>query len=588
MLVPRSVKRKYEHATEPVSTTTTTTTTSPPPAKRHAVETTPSTPHEDDDDEPIKRLSSQQRLATIGSDEPICVICSKYGEYINDDTDHDVCSLECKGIDTRMTKPTVTPSRPSDAIVQPYVADTLHAKLTNYTEPLDLASMTSSQLQLILKAQEIQLRGSSVPHPITSMDQCKHVLSQPLIRNLDQEGLWGMATPVQRLAVPSMLAGRDVIVVSPSSSGKTTSFLIPLVAHCQSLSIMHEHKRRSGPYALVLAPTRDLCVQIESTLKRLVAGIQSMRTALLVGGIPVADQLYRLRKGVQIVVGTPGRVTMIASSFPHMLRLWRMHMVVLDEADVLLQQAGLRTQTKEILDRHLSTSTLRRQTAYFSSSPEITKKAYCRRLVKPIEILVGQVNEKEEARALKATPPNVKQTVLWVENASKAKRLLSILDDPKYFTAPVVVFVDSGLGAEYLKRSLLKRRRDWRIAAIVQQEHSIDDRKAVIEGMNQDPPAWDVVIATDTLARGIDLPHVSLVINYDMASSLADYIQRISRAVIPDSLIDTSKRKRGWAITFINKDDKRLLPSFAKFLSTKSSVDVTPIPNELKHFLQNE
>lgn len=71
--------------------------------------------------------------------------------------------------------------------------------------------------------------------------------------------------------------------------------------------------------------------------------------------------------------------------------------------------------------------------------------------------------------------------------------------------------------------------------------------------MNQDPPAWDVVIATDTLARGIDLPHVSLVINYDMASSLADYIQRISRTIIPDSLIDTSKRKRGWAITFVNK-----------------------------------
>lgn len=67
--------------------------------------------------------------------------------------------------------------------------------------------------------------------------------------------------------------------------------------------------------------------------------------------------------------------------------------------------------------------------------------------------------------------------------------------------------------------------------------------------MNQDPPAWDVVIATDTLARGIDLPHVSLVINYDMASSLA----RISRTIIPDSLIDTSKRKRGWAITFVNK-----------------------------------
>lgn len=547
MLVPRSVKRKYEHATELVSTTTT-----PPPAKRPAIDTTPLT-EEDNQDEPIKQLSSQQRLATIGSDEPICVVCSKYGEYINDDTDHDVCSLECKAIDTRMTKPVVIPSRPLDAIVQPYVADTLHAKLTNYTEPLDLASMTSSQLQLILKAQEIQVRGTSIPHPITSMDQCSHVLSQTFIRNLDQEGLWGMATPVQRLAVPSMLAGRDVIVVSPSSSGKTTSFLLSVVAHCQSLSIMHEHKRRAGPYALILAPTRDLCVQIESVLKRLVVGIQNMRTALLVGGIPVADQVYRLRKGVQIIVGTPGRVSLIAGSYPHMLRLWRMHMVVLDEADVLMQQAGLRTQTKEILDRHLSTSTLRRQTAYFSSSPDITKKTYCRRLVKPIEILVSQVNEKEEARALKATPPNVKQTVLWVENASKAKRLLSILDDPKYFTAPVVVFVSSGLGAEYLKRSLLKRRRDWRIAAVVQQEHSIDDRKAVIDGMNQDPPAWDVVIATDTLARGIDLPHVSLVINYDMASSLADYIQRISRAVIPDSLIDTSKRKRGWAITFVNK-----------------------------------
>ncbi|KAI9319506.1 P-loop containing nucleoside triphosphate hydrolase protein, partial [Dichotomocladium elegans] len=273
---------------------------------------------------------------------------------------------------------------------QPSVAEVVHAKLTNYQEPPHLASLTSEQVALMLKAHEIQVKGSGVPHPITNFDECRSVLSESLLDNLDQAG-WACATAVQRLTVPTMLAGRDVFVVAPSGSGKTVAFAVPIITHCLSLSASHQHKRRAGPYALVLAPTRDLCLQIESTLKRLARGLHNTRTALLVGGesMPLADQLYRLRKGVQIVVGTPGRVAMIASGYPHMLRIWRMRMVVLDEADVLFAHQGLRKQVKEILDRHLpDRHRMRRQTAYFSTTTDaqhILKKA-CRRLVQPVDI----------------------------------------------------------------------------------------------------------------------------------------------------------------------------------------------------------
>ncbi|KAI8139333.1 P-loop containing nucleoside triphosphate hydrolase protein, partial [Fennellomyces sp. T-0311] len=262
------------------------------------------------------------------------------------------------------------------------VAENVHAKLTNYQEASSVTNMPDDQVKSMLQAHEIDVKGTGIPRPIVTFDQCSQVFGEQLLKNLDRQG-WSTATSVQRQAVPAMLLGRDVVVLSPAGSGKTAAFVLPILAHCQSLSTMHRHKRRSGPYALILSPTRDLCVQIEKTIKRLSNGIQNMRTALLVGGEPLPDQLYRLRKGVQIVVGTPARVSDISVQHPHMLRLWRMRILVLDEADVLFG-SGMKKYVKLILNT--LPDKIVRQFGYFSTSisPELSKVV--RRMTHHIEI----------------------------------------------------------------------------------------------------------------------------------------------------------------------------------------------------------
>lgn len=430
-----------------------------------------------------------------------------------------------------------------------YVADNVHAKLTNYQEAPDVANMPAQQKKAMMDAFNIKVKGTHIPNPITSFEQCRDTLGQQLVQNIDQHG-WFMATGVQRLAVPCMLAGRDVYAIAPVGSGKTGAFAIPILAHCQSLSAMHQHKRRSGPYALILSPTRDLCVQIEATIKDLARGLRNTRTALLVGNQPISDQIYRLRKGVQIVIGTPGRILDLATYHPHMLRLWRMRLVVLDEASVLLG-AGLNKQVRQILGK-LSQKIVR-QTCLFTTATSQETENISRKLLQPVEISVDQLDLEKEEKAVKKIQKHldVKQTVLWVENASKAKKLLTILDDPKYFVAPVLVFVQSRLAAEFLTRSLKKRRLSghWRVAAM-HSDKTLEERSEIIEGMNAEEPAWDVVISTDVLASGINLSHVRLVINYDMASTLDSYARRIACAAVPETV--RKEGKRGHAITFVN------------------------------------
>ncbi|KAI9272743.1 P-loop containing nucleoside triphosphate hydrolase protein, partial [Phascolomyces articulosus] len=262
------------------------------------------------------------------------------------------------------------------------VAENVHAKLTNYQEPLSVATLPENQIKYMLQAHEISVKGKSIPRPIVSFDQCSQVLGQQLLDNLDQMG-WSMATSVQRQAVPVMLTGRDAIVISPAGSGKTGAFVLPILAHCQSLSAFYRHKRRAGPYALILSPTRALCVQIENTIKRLATGIQNMRTALLVGGEPWPEQLHRLRKGVQIIIGTPGRILDMATYHPHMLRLWRIRILIMDEADILFASA-MKKQVRMILNK--LPDKMARQLGYFSTGISSEQAKIVHRMNSPIEI----------------------------------------------------------------------------------------------------------------------------------------------------------------------------------------------------------
>lgn len=462
-------------------------------------------------------------------------------------------SFQCKSINTDLnqhrhrsrSKNTPLPPPPPNSI-RDYVASNVHAKLTNYQEPSSIANQPRNQVQQMLQAHEVEVKGSHIPKPFSTYDQLQPILGSTLLRNIESLG-WSMATSVQRQAVPIGLAGRDLFVVSPTHSGKTGAFLIPLLVHCVSLSQRDYGKRRAGPYALLLAPTRELCSQIEAVCKRLAEGLRNMRTCLLIGGEPLPPQLHRLKKGVQILIGTPGRVLEMITYHAPLVRLWQVHMLVLDEADVMCS-LGFGTQVKQILAKLGEI----KQTSLYSAtmtSNDAMFQGLVKRLKTPIEIQVAQHNNQPLIVSEPKASDQVRQTVIWVDNKSKAKRLFSILQDPKYFLVPILVFVASRLGSEFLTRAIKKKLHHLRVVSM-HGDKTQEERALIVQGINQKEPLWDVIVSTDILARGVDLPLVRLVINYDMATTLDDYVHRIGRAILKQP---TLKQQRGWAITFINE-----------------------------------
>ncbi|KAI7899001.1 P-loop containing nucleoside triphosphate hydrolase protein [Cokeromyces recurvatus] len=359
-------------------------------------------PHYDDtvsetNNEEIKQFSSDQRLAQL--DEPICVVCGKYGEYINNDTEQDVCSLQCKAINTDLNQHRrqrrLRSRRPViNTQLHDYVASNLHAKLTNYQEPDSIRNQTNEQVDQMLKAHDIKINGSHIPKPFSTYDQLQSILGDTLLSNIESIG-WSMATGIQRQAVTISLAGRDLLAIAPKRSGKTGAYLIPLIVHCMSLSKWDQHKRRAGPYALIISPTRESCIKIETVCKQLTLGIRNLRTGLLIGGEPLPTQLYRLKKGVQIVIGTPGRILEIASQHAPLLRLWKIQMLVMDSVDTMLSQ-GFGSQVKQIMGKFPNTTV--RQTLYYFTklSEDKMMDGLCRHLNSPVNVKVLSKEEIED------------------------------------------------------------------------------------------------------------------------------------------------------------------------------------------------
>ncbi|CAG8732284.1 17107_t:CDS:2, partial [Dentiscutata heterogama] len=207
-------------------------------------------------EEPIKEYSCQQREASTG--EPACVVCGKYGEYICDETEHDVCSIECKKIDIERTKKiTNNTPEPLPNVIQPVlkyshnIADTtfvsgdlsqmllqvpsdlFHAQLTAYLPHPEIKVLSSFQVQSILLKNQIIVQGKNIPRPITKFEHCK--LPPKMADNLQQVG-YLQPTEIQMQVIPTGLVGRDILASAQTGSGKTAAFLIPIIIHTWTIS----------------------------------------------------------------------------------------------------------------------------------------------------------------------------------------------------------------------------------------------------------------------------------------------------------------------------------------------------------------
>jgi ATP-dependent RNA helicase DeaD len=354
-------------------------------------------------------------------------------------------------------------------------------------------------------------------------------LSKPLLEALDHLG-YESPTPIQEQAIPELLAGHDVIGQAQTGTGKTAAFGLPLLEYIDP--------DLTEVQALVLTPTRELCIQVTQAL-RAYGQRRGIQVVAVFGGAPIRNQVAQLKQGAQVVVGTVGRVMDLMNR--HELVLNDTRYVVLDEADEMLD-LGFLEDVETILSRCPSG----RQTALFSATmpPEIKRLAE-KRMFDPITIKV---------RAAQLTIDTVDQFFLEVGDREKPDALARVLTSERPEQA--IIFARTKIGVDRLSQSL--NGRGIRVKALHgdMSQGSRDGVMIAFKGGRE-----QLLVATDVAARGLDISGVTHVINYDIPNSPDVYVHRIGR---------TGRVGRsGRAITLITPRQMRELEAIEKHAKTK-------------------
>lgn len=455
-------------------------------------------------------------------------MCGRYGEYICDATDNDVCSLECKA--SHLLQMGIGAG--DDAFADDRTRQSHHPAVNpgtkesgySYREDPFISGLTDEQVERIRSELGIKTEGQDARRPIIEFGHCGF---PPLLSSNLKKAGYEAPTPVQMQMVPVGLTGRDVIASADTGSGKTIAFLLPVVVR----ALEEGAHGACSPLGLILTPTRELAIQIERQAKELVMGIPNMRTALLVGGMPLPPQLHRLKSSIKIVIATPGRLIEILKQ--KAVQLDKVKILVVDEVDTMLKM-GFQQQVLEVLE-HV---TEEHQTLLASATIPAGTEELATRLVRdPVRIAIGEKNQP---------CANVRQILLWVEEPSKKKKLFEILNDKKLFQPPVVVFVDCKLGADLLCEAVAKVTGLTTVA--IHSDKSQRERNRILKGLLDGD--FEVVISTGVLGRGLDLVNVRVVVNFDMPNTMDEYVHQVGRA--------GRLGHRGTAITFLNNNNKRL------------------------------
>jgi ATP-dependent RNA helicase DeaD len=354
-------------------------------------------------------------------------------------------------------------------------------------------------------------------------------LSEPLLDALQHLG-YENPTPIQEEAIPGLLEGRDIIGQAQTGTGKTAAFGLPLLQYID----VRDHEVQ----ALVLTPTRELCIQVTQAL-RAYGEKKGVKVVAVFGGAPIRTQQAQLKEGAQVVVGTVGRVMDLMSR--HSLMLTSARFVVLDEADEMLDLGFL-----EDVEMILSRCPSGRQTALFSATmpPEIRKLAE-KGMYDPTTIKV---------RAATLTIDTVEQFFVEVSDREKADALARVLKAERPTQA--IIFGRTKIGVDRLARSL--NDKGLRVKAL-HGDMSQGSRDGVMIAFKDGREK--LLIATDIAARGLDISGVSHVINYDMPNSPEVYVHRIGR---------TGRVGRsGRAITLVTSKQLRDLDAVRKHANTE-------------------
>lgn len=352
------------------------------------------------------------------------------------------------------------------------------------------------------------------------------------------------ATPIQERAIPVGLEGRDITGQAQTGSGKTLAFAVPIL---EKLFIPDR-----SPQAIVLCPTRELCVQVAGEMEKLGAEMGKLKVLAVYGGQPIGKQLRVLKKGVHVVVGTPGRV--IDHIERGSLDLIGIETVVLDEADEMLDM-GFRDDIEEIL----KVTPRQRQTMLFSATMPDEIRRIARMYQKNPEFI--------KIASTKRTVPKITQYSFRTDERNKVEDMVRLID--AYDVKLSLVFCNTKKRVDYVLRQL--KGRGYRADAI----HGDMTQKVRDKVMNKFRNGnIAILVATDVAARGIDVENISVVINFDVPKNPEYYIHRIGRTARAGNA--------GYAFTLVSDYDAPYLANIKKSYNVRISQKNVPSFREVE------
>jgi ATP-dependent RNA helicase DDX23/PRP28 len=430
-----------------------------------------------------------------------------------------------------------------------------------------LENMRERDWRIFKEDFNIATKGGAIPNPMRNWEESG--LPDKLMRLIDQVG-YTEPSPIQRAAIPIALQCRDLIGVAVTGSGKTASFVLPLLTHIMQLPPLTASNRHDGPYAVILAPTRELAQQIEVETRKFAAPL-GFNTAVIVGGHSIEEQSFQMRDGCEIIIATPGRLVDCIER--RVLVLSQCTYVIMDEADKMIDM-GFEEPVNKILDalpvnnekpdsdaaedpEAMKRGMYRQTMMYTATMPpalERMAKKYSRR---PAIVTIGNAGEAVET---------VEQRVEHIQGEEKRKKRLQEILSSGEFSAPIIVFVNIKRNCDAIARDIT--RMGFK-AATLHGSKTQDQREAALASLKDGHSG--VLVATDLAGRGIDIQDVSLVVNFNMATNIESYTHRIGRT--------GRAGKTGVAITFWGNEDADVLYDLKQMLMKSQ---ISKVPEDLK------
>eukprot|EP01087_Luapelamoeba_hula_P017529 TRINITY_DN5538_c0_g1_i5.p1 TRINITY_DN5538_c0_g1~~TRINITY_DN5538_c0_g1_i5.p1 ORF type:complete len:496 (+),score=97.07 TRINITY_DN5538_c0_g1_i5:862-2349(+) len=426
-----------------------------------------------------------------------------------------------------------------------------------------LSEMTVRDWRIFKEDHSIVAKGGGIPNPIRSWSESG--LPESLQEAIMKAG-YEKPTPIQMAAIPLGLQHRDIMGLAEAGSGKTAAFVLPMLVFISSLPKMTLETEADGPYALIMAPARELAQQIEAETRKFAAPM-GIRVVSIVGGESIEEQGFALQRGCEVLIATPGRLNDCLDR--RYIVLNQCNYVVLDEADKMVDM-GFEQQVLNVLEAMPAGSwkstdeteaeaqeragKFRLTHMYSATMPLPLEKMARRYLRRPATVTVGEVGHAVE---------RIEQRVEWVKGeADKKRKLVELLYTG--IEPPIIVFTNQKKSCDSLAKAL--DQLGFKCAAL-HAGKSQDQRRCAMSDFKQGK--HDILVATDVAGRGIDVKGVTHVVNYDLPKEIGSYTQRIGRT--------GRAGMTGTAVSFITADDTDIMYDLTQMLMKEGYA----VPREL-------